>query len=350
MRTAGQLGHEVSRRIWSSRGLCFRRYAARGNAIFHPPRFTESRACLGSSRNRGGCEWNPKDTRSNSRILYSLNPKAPVTAGSHQGLEPSQGRRPTAFQDYAISGSAESLRAAAWQDKRGSDAASWAAIPANTFSTDPATARCVVTTGVADSRAKKSLDGAAYLWHKIRWFPALRTLGNGAMATSPRLLGPAQQQRSPMLPVPGPGASETVKPSLLDQLRHALASKCPNGGADWRWRWLFPQGRRWLNAATGEQGRYHVHKSIVRKAVRAAVRQAGLTKRATSRTFRHSSNTHLLVNGCDIRAVQELLGHIDVRTTMISTHVLNRGSADVRSPVDAQRYGVVQKPDNAPDV
>jgi site-specific recombinase XerD len=118
-------------------------------------------------------------------------------------------------------------------------------------------------------------------------------------------------------------------------LPDALDRKYPNASREWRWQWIFPQEHRWVNSKTGEQGRHHVDESILQKAFKQAVAKAGLTKRATCHILRHSFATHLIEDGYDIRTVQELLGHKDVRTTMIYTHVLNRGGRGVKSPVDA---------------
>ena len=117
-------------------------------------------------------------------------------------------------------------------------------------------------------------------------------------------------------------------------LPEALARKYPNAPADWRWQWVFPQQRRWRDPRTGAQGRHHVHPTVIQRAVCEAVRHAGIPKHATCHTLRHSFATHLLAGGYDIRTIQELLGHRNVSTTMVYTHVLNRGGHGVRSPID----------------
>ena len=119
------------------------------------------------------------------------------------------------------------------------------------------------------------------------------------------------------------------------RLPDAVDRKYPRAATEWRWQWVFPQRRRWRDPTTGEQGRHHVHETVVQRAMADAVRRAGLTKRTSCHTLRHSFATHLLEAGYDIRTIQELLGHKDVRTTMIYTHVLNRGGRGVRSPIDS---------------
>jgi integron integrase len=118
------------------------------------------------------------------------------------------------------------------------------------------------------------------------------------------------------------------------ELPCALGRKHPNAGRELAWQWVFPATRTYREPVTGQRRRHHLHETVIQRAVYRAVRESGLTKRASCHTFRHSFATHLLEDGYDIRTVQELLGHRDVRTTMIYTHVLNRGPGAVRSPLD----------------
>jgi len=117
-------------------------------------------------------------------------------------------------------------------------------------------------------------------------------------------------------------------------LPDAVARKYPNAAREWRWQFIFPAGRITRDPRYGPPCRFHLHESAIQRAVAGAVRAAGITKHATVHTMRHSFATHLLQDGYDIRTVQELLGHADVRTTMIYLHVLNRGALAVRSPAD----------------
>jgi integron integrase len=115
---------------------------------------------------------------------------------------------------------------------------------------------------------------------------------------------------------------------------HALARKYPNAEREWGWQWVFPSPRFSTDPRSGQRRRHHLDENVLQVAIKRAVRGSGVNKPASCHTLRHSFATHLLENGYDIRTVQELLGHKDVSTTMIYTHVLNRPGLGVRSPLD----------------
>jgi integron integrase len=123
------------------------------------------------------------------------------------------------------------------------------------------------------------------------------------------------------------------------ELPTALARKYPNAGREWVWQWVVPATRMYRDRVTGQRRRHHLHESVLQRIVKQAVNRAGIAKRATPHTPRHSFATHLLEDGRDIRTVQELLGHRDVATTQIYTHVLNRGPSGVENPIDKMLGG-----------
>jgi integron integrase len=132
-------------------------------------------------------------------------------------------------------------------------------------------------------------------------------------------------------------AADLARGAGYVSLPDALRAKYPNAAREWIWQWVFPATRTYIDPATSERRRHHIHETALQRAVKSAVSRSGVDKLVSCHTFRHSFATHLLESGYDVRTIQKLLGHQDLRTTMVYTHVLQRGPLGVESPLDRAR-------------
>jgi integron integrase len=214
----------------------------------------------------------------------------------------------------------------------------------------------VVFTGEEIAAILKNLSGMAYLAAALMYGAGLRLMECLRLRVKDvdfsynQILvrrGKGEKDRVTVLPaaLKEPLRRQLLRVKLLHQqdlqegfgnplLPNALERKLPQAGREWAWQYIFSAGKRSLDPRSGTERRHHLHESAVQRAVKQAITRSGVTKRGTCHSFRHSFATHLLEDGYNIRTVQELLGHKDVRTTMIYTHVLNRGGRGVRSPLD----------------